>query len=155
MDLIAELHTLIRQLDEKEIPYALCGGMAVAIHGYVRFTQDIDLLIRPEDVERLMQAVNEIGYHLDGGAIPVGFGEAHPCDIHRISKVVDKSLVTLDAILVNPALERAWDTRQQYNLHGQELWVVSRDGLGVMKRLSRRPIDLIDLKNLGLAADES
>ena len=48
MDLIAELSAVIHKLHEKQIPYALCGGLAVALHGYVRTTQDIDLLILPE-----------------------------------------------------------------------------------------------------------
>ncbi len=31
--------------------YGLCGGLAVAVHGYPRFTKDIDILIRPELLE--------------------------------------------------------------------------------------------------------
>lgn len=155
MDLIVELQSIVRKLDEKGIPYALCGGLAVAIHGYVRFTQDIDLLVRPEHLDKLLNAVNEIGYNLEGGVIPVGVDEAHPCDIHRISKVVGKSLATLDLIPVNALLEPAWETRETYDLQGQSLWVVSRDGLGVMKRLSRRRNDLNDLENLGIPLDEN
>ena len=155
MDLIAELSAVVQQLEEQAIPYALCGGLAVALHGYIRATQDIDLLIRPENLTAVKNAVEEIGYNLEGGVIPVGFGETHSCDVHRISKVLGKTLVTLDLVLVNPSLERAWESRLKYNLQGQHIWVVSREGLGVMKRLSHRPIDLIDLENLGISADES
>jgi hypothetical protein len=155
MDLIVELQAVIRKLDECGIPYALCGGLAVAFHGYVRATQDIDLLVRPEDLEPVMNAVNGIGYNLEGGVIPLGFGEAHPLDIHRISKAVGKELATLDIVLVNPTLEPAWDSRLQVSWNGQSLWVVSKEGLGVMKRLSRRPSDLADLQNLGIPTDES
>ena len=34
----AELRSLIRALDEASIPYALCGGLAVAVFGYPRAT---------------------------------------------------------------------------------------------------------------------
>ena len=129
--------------------------MAVAVHGYVRFTQDVDLLIRSESLSAVKNAVEEIGYNLEGGVIPVGVGEAIPCEVHRISKVVGKVLATLDLILVNASLEPAWESRQKYELQGQELWVVSREGLGVMKRLAHRPQDLIDLENLGIPIDEN
>lgn len=154
MDLIEELSAVVQALEGRGIEYALCGGLAVAVHGYVRFTQDIDLLIRPEDLSEVISAIEAIGYNLEGGVIPLGFGEAHPLDVHRISKAVGKSLVTLDLILVNPTLESAWNSRRQYDWNHETLWVVSREGLGVMKRLSRRPLDLIDLENLGIAADE-
>ena len=115
-----------------------------------RTTRDIDLLIRPENLAAVKTAVEEIGYNLEGGVLPIGFGELHPCDVHRISKVVGKTLATLDLILVNPSLEPAWESRQRYHWQNQELWVVSRMGLGVMKRLSHRPGDLVDLDNLGI-----
>jgi len=46
MDLIAEFGALIDVLNREGIEYAVCGGIAVSIHGYVRATTDIDILIR-------------------------------------------------------------------------------------------------------------
>ena len=155
MDLIAELQSVVRTFDDAGVPYALCGGLAVAFHGYVRATQDIDLLVRPEHLERVMNAVSEIGYHVEGGVIPLGVGAAHPREVHRISKVVDKELVTLDIVLVNPALEPAWNSREHVLWNDGNLWVVSKVGLGVMKRLSRRPNDLVDLQMLGIPTDDA
>ena len=154
MDLVAELISVVGKLDENGIPYALCGGLAVAFHGYVRFTQDIDLLVRPESVTVVKSVVEKLGYNLEGGVIPVGVGETHPCEVHRISKPIGTSLATLDLVLVNPSLEAAWESRQKYDLQGQELWIVSREGLGAMKRLSRRRNDLLDLENLGIPLDD-
>ena len=37
--------------DKNNIDYALYGGLAVALYGFVRFTQDIDLIILPEDLK--------------------------------------------------------------------------------------------------------
>ncbi len=153
-DLVAELSEVVRQLDGRQIPYALCGGLAVALHGHVRATQDIDLLIRPEHLDSVLQAVSPLGYNLEGGVIPLGFGEEHPCDIHRISKVAGQTLVTLDLILVNPAFETVWATREQHEWQDQVLVAVSRGGLGVMKRLSRRALDLSDLEHLGVPTDD-
>jgi hypothetical protein len=46
MDLIAEFGALIDVLNREGIEYAVCGEIAVSIHGYVRATTDIDILIR-------------------------------------------------------------------------------------------------------------
>lgn len=39
-----ELLKIVRSLDQAGIDYALNGGLAVAVHGYVRATKDIEAL---------------------------------------------------------------------------------------------------------------
>lgn len=39
------LEAAIKLLDEERIPYCLVGAMALNLHGYRRFTEDIDLLV--------------------------------------------------------------------------------------------------------------
>ena len=51
MSLLKELSALVSALDENEIEYAVCGGLAMAVHGFARATLDIDLLIRPESLD--------------------------------------------------------------------------------------------------------
>jgi hypothetical protein len=154
MDLTTELASIVDALDAAGLPYALCGGLAVALHGYVRATRDIDLLIRAEDCSAIIRTVGLLGFDIEGGVIPLGFGEEHELNVHRISRVVGRELVTLDLVVVNPTLEPAWNSKSEVDWNGQRLWVVSRDGLGVMKRLSRRPQDLLDLEKLGIPHDE-
>lgn len=36
-------------LGNAQVPYAVCGGVAVCLHGYQRNTVDVDLVIRAED----------------------------------------------------------------------------------------------------------
>jgi len=50
--LLDELSQLISALNENEIEYAVCGGLALAIHGFARATLDIDILIQPESLEK-------------------------------------------------------------------------------------------------------
>lgn len=56
MDLYAELIAVIDLLNAEGIEYAVCGGIAVALHGYVRFTHDLDILVRSEDTSRIAAA---------------------------------------------------------------------------------------------------
>ena len=37
-----------RRLQELGIPYVIVGGMAMFLHGYRRFTEDVDLLVTRE-----------------------------------------------------------------------------------------------------------
>jgi hypothetical protein len=43
VDLFQELKNVTAALDAEGIDYALCGGVALAIHGVPRATQDIEL----------------------------------------------------------------------------------------------------------------
>jgi len=63
-DLYKTLQNLTERLDQAGIPYALIGGMALAQHGFVRMTEDIDILLRPEDLERFKAQLLGRGYVL-------------------------------------------------------------------------------------------
>jgi len=56
------LHRLARRLPEEHIDYAVIGGMALALHGYVRATEDIDLLMTGEGLERFREHLVGRGY---------------------------------------------------------------------------------------------
>jgi hypothetical protein len=61
-DLIAELEQLVDALERAHIEYALCGGLALAVHGHPRATKDIDLLVQPESVDRIRGIVRTLGF---------------------------------------------------------------------------------------------
>ena len=155
VNLYDELVAIVRALEGAKINYAVCGGMAVAIHGLARATKDIDLLILREDLASVLDAVRQCGFNLEGGILPMGAGEPFERDIFRISKVIDKKLLTLDLLIVNPLLQRAWEAREYYEWQGVKLQAVSPAGLYVMKKLAGRPQDIVDLQRLGMWPDES
>jgi hypothetical protein len=53
---------ITRRLDELGIPYAVAGGMALFFHGYRRFTEDVDLLVTPEGLQRIHESLEGRGY---------------------------------------------------------------------------------------------
>ena len=53
---------LAKHLDELGISYALVGGYALILHGVRRFTEDIDLLVSEEGLERLHKELIGRGY---------------------------------------------------------------------------------------------
>src|SRR6056297_1394633 len=60
--LIHQLTEVLTALNECETPPALIGGLALAAHGVVRATQDVDLLIDGEDADVAHRCVQALGY---------------------------------------------------------------------------------------------
>jgi hypothetical protein len=56
------LQRLARNLPGAGIDYALIGGMALAIHGYVRLTQSVDLLMNEAGLEQFQRMLVGRGY---------------------------------------------------------------------------------------------
>lgn len=50
------------RLDALGIPYAVAGGMALFLHGYRRFTEDVDILVKRQDLQRIHAELEGLGY---------------------------------------------------------------------------------------------
>lgn len=48
-------------LTDAGVAHAICGGVAVCLHGYQRNTTDVDFLIKSEDSKTTRQALEQIG----------------------------------------------------------------------------------------------
>jgi hypothetical protein len=144
VDFFAELKGLVTALETGGIDYALCGGVALAIHGAPRATQDIDLLLRPEDIERLRAVARACGFTLE--SFPMDF--ASGLTIQRFTKLIEGQPLMLDVLFVAGPLETVWAGRQTAELEGGVVRVVSRDGLVALKLAAGRPQDIADIKRL-------
>lgn len=49
-DLYEELSAIVDALESGGLEYAVCGGIAMAVHGFTRATEDIDLFLPAENV---------------------------------------------------------------------------------------------------------
>jgi len=155
MDLYEELVAVLDLLEAHDVDYALCGGLAVALHGYPRFTKDIDLLTLPGEAERAAEILEEAGFVFRAGRVPFDVGRPEEREIFRLSKIDEGGeVLTLDFLIVNDRLREAWDTRELFRWQGREISVVSAEGLAMMKKLAGRDQDLLDLKKLGFTDAE-
>jgi hypothetical protein len=144
--LLEELSGLISALDENEIEYAVCGGLALAIHGFARATLDIDILIQSESLEKAYKIGAKNGFDIRG--LDISFKE-RAVEIRRVSKIDDEGeVLSLDLLLVTPQVQDVWETREKIDFLGRRLSVVSREGLIKMKTLAGRPQDLADISRL-------
>jgi hypothetical protein len=62
----SEVHKALRRvaarLSELGVPYAVAGGMALVAHGYRRFTDDVDILVTAEGLDRIREALEGRGF---------------------------------------------------------------------------------------------
>lgn len=144
--LLTELKQVTSALKNEGIDYAVCGGLALTIHGFPRATFDLDVLIREESLDKAFSAVKQYGYDIHG--LDISFKE-RTVEIRRVSKIdEDGEVLSLDFLLVTPFVEDVWEGRMTLELQGEPIVLVSREGLIKMKRQAGRHKDLIDIDRL-------
>ena len=150
MNIQQELFLVTGTLQKAGIDYALCGGLAVVVHGVPRLTQDIDLLVREQDLDQIRRTLANVGYTVESGFFSFDAGTPREVRLFRIVKVEGEDYMTLDLILVTPFLEEVWQGRERIQVEQYTLQVISCDGLAKMKSASGRSQDIADLSQLGL-----
>ena len=121
---MTQFDTIFAVLQTTGVRYVVVGGVAVNLHGFQRFTKDIDLVIElaPDRALKALQALEGIGYKPN---VPV--------------KVADFAPLDFDAL---------WDQSTKIDLPGTSLRIASIDHLILMKREANRPQDLLDIAQL-------
>lgn len=146
IDLAVEFEAVISALAEHAIDYAVCGGLAMAIHSLPRATVDIDLMIRSEDEERVYAAVEPVGFRIR--ATPMHFDQGK-MEIRRVTKIDPAGdTLMLDLLLVTSAYENVWRDRIRVDSEFGSICVVSREGLIELKSGRMSGIDQDDIKRL-------
>jgi len=135
LDIAEELDSIRNALFERGIEFAVCGGMAMAIYGFVRATVDLNLFVKPEDVRVIEDVAATLGFVIEPG---------------RVAKIdaAAGDVMMLDLAFVTADNGDVWDTRQSVTWRDQPLPVVSLDGLIALKRLRGRLQDLADIDHL-------
>lgn len=151
MDLFAEVVAVAAALDAASVDYAICGGVALAVHGAPRATKDIDLLAREADLPRLRGVVSDLGFAIE--ALPMTFSSSG-VSIRRFTKIEHNGqTLMLDVLIAEGALAEVWQTRARvaFGPAGDPestLWVVSKAGLISLKLAAGRPQDIVDIQRL-------
>lgn len=154
VNLVDELYAVSAALIQARVRHALCGGVAVTIHGATRSTKDIDILVAPDDLQRALDAVRPLGFQY--AALPLVFGEGTERERHvqRVSKISGQEHLILDFIQERAALAGLLEGAVEVTTPEGPIVVVSREALFRMKRLAGRPQDIADLEKLESADDD-
>lgn len=154
LSLYDEFRNLLTAFRSQRVSYALCGGMALAVHGLPRATIDIDLLVTPRSLPKAKRLLSELGYQFE--LSPMSLAQ-EKITVHRMTKVdaLSADVLMVDLLPVTPALRPAWESRQQVETEHGMLWVVSAQGLIEMKSLRASTQDCADIERLRELQNES
>lgn len=150
---MTSLERICAALHGADVPYAVVGGHAVALHGAVRGTFDIDLVLRwtKETLVRAEAALNGIGLV---SRLPITAEDVHA---FRDEYVRNRNLVAWNFHNPDDPLEQV-DIVITYDLTGKRtkrfelastaVVVLAIEDLIAMKRASGRPQDIEDVHAL-------
>ena len=148
---------VFERLKRHGIPFVIVGGHAVNYHGYIRATEDADVvwLRSPENEEQLHRALVELDANYISSEIdPItGIERTVPVTLPWIQNTRLMMLYTkcgfLDLFDYIPGIPQADPAElMQSSLEVDGLRFASLDWLRKMKRAAGRDKDLLDLKNL-------
>lgn len=149
---LEDLVSLCKALNEENVRYILIGGFAVILHGFVRATKDIDLLVdsSPENIRRLKRAMASLP---DNAAALISDDEVQK---YRVVRIADEIVVDLMESACGIKYDSASSRTEVITLEGVPIPVASRELLIDMKQ-TVRPGDAVDVQflKLRIAADEN
>ena len=150
---------ILRALTDSDVQFVLVGGFAVQLHGFVRTTIDLDLVLAMDDVnltrfievakkfdlapiipvsiESLKNAQQIDLWHREKGMI--AFALREPQVAGSVIDVLVRPEVTFDDLQIDAA---------KVELFGRTVKIASIEHLLFMKRIANRPKDRIDIEAL-------
>lgn len=157
--MVGDIERIVEALERAGVQYLIVGGIAVVLHGHLRTTADLDLVVRlqPPHVGNAVAALSSLGWRPRSPVPFESFADAEA----RTAWMRDKGLTVFS--LYNPAvptLEVDLFVEEPFafaEVHGRAVrvplegttgTVISLDDLIAMKRAVGRPGDLEDVAAL-------
>lgn len=128
-----------------EVKYLVIGGFAVSIHGYPRYTKDLDICIElsERNAERMVEVINDFGFAslklTKEDFLKPDFITQLGHEPVRIDILNDLDGVPFDI---------AWENRKMIIYEGVEIAFIGYNELLIVKEKAGRPQDLTDVNTL-------
>ena len=148
MTLYLEFDQIVRSFSRAKVRYAVAGGFAVGLHGYVRATQDMDFLVNVADLPKAEAALGRLGYRANPEVQE--FARAG-LTLKRFFKRLPKEddLMAVDLLVPGAArMERVLRRAIRVSYRRSSLPVVTARDLVAMKRLRGSKADKADIDYL-------
>lgn len=140
-----DFYEFVALLKKHDAEYLIVGGYAVGVHGYPRYTGDLDIWLNPTqaNAERVLQAIAEFGFASFGLTVQdltkegnvIQFGQP-PL---RIDLLTDIDGVTFDS---------CYTDRKEVTFDGLTMNFIGYRDLVTNKKATGRHRDLDDVENM-------
>jgi|SRR6476620_5631681 len=134
----------IELLIKNEVEY-LVGGYAVAIHGYPRYTGDLDIWIRrtQANAEKTLKTLHDFGFNFSNLSIEDFTKEDNVIQLGNPPLRIDL-LTQIDGVI----FDECFANKKEVNIEGVQVNFISYDDLRKNKAATGRLRDQTDLENL-------
>jgi hypothetical protein len=146
------------------VRYLIVGGLATVLHGHIRMTADIDLIVHlePDNCRKAIETLVALGFKPRAPVDPLDFADP----VKRNEWVHTKGLtvfsmsgksevpVEIDLFVEEPMdFEELWQKRSELEFGGTVAQVIDKNSLIELKSRSGRPQDLEDIAGLKRLGD--
>jgi hypothetical protein len=135
----------VQLLNDNQVHYLVVGGYAVALHGYPRYTKDIDIWIElaQENAIRLVETLEQFGFASLGLKESDFLVEDQIIQLGYAPNRID-IITSLQGITFN----ECYDKRLLVEIDGVKVNFIDRENLRKNKKATGRLQDLADLEKL-------
>jgi len=141
MFLNKDYREMLIALNDAEAEYLIVGAYALAVHGNVRATGDIDIWVRPtpENACKVWQALEVFKAPRSNLSLE---DLCDPDVVYQVGVIPFRIdfLTSIDGV----TFDDAWANRREATFDGVPIMALGRDDLLKNKRVSGRPKDLVD-----------
>ncbi|MDP9191306.1 MAG: hypothetical protein M3P06_06355 [Acidobacteriota bacterium] len=143
---LEDLLNLCKALNAEGVRYVLIGGFAVILHGFVRATKDIDLLVDAsvENIQRLKRAMAVLP---DNAIALIADDEVEK---YQVVRIADEIVVDLLRTACGVDYARAADGGIEIRVVGDVPIPIGRKELLIETKQTVRPSDAMDVQFLRL-----
>jgi hypothetical protein len=153
------LMDLFRKFAEKRLDYVVVGGVALVLHGVVRLTADLDLVVALErdNILVLLEAMKELGYNPRVPVQPEALLDPDVRESWIREKIMEvfsfydpgKPLALVDIIIREViSFQEIRDHAVLISIDGLKVPVIAVEDLIRLKKIAGRPQDIEDIKSL-------
>lgn len=141
--IISRFERLLAALARSDVDFCVVGGLAVVLNGYVRVTEDVDILVNPEpgNLERMLHVLKEWGEGWARELVPADF-PAQEGSVRIGEQEFDLDIFTQ---MRGRSLDDFRPRLRHFDAHGVRIPYLAPEDLIALKKDSWRDKDKLDV----------